>query len=85
MSGPVGLAAFFFADGDAEAFGLAEDLAEAVDDALVEDFAGALADQEELRLVGERALSYVSDHHDWDRIGEMTAASYRAALKGRRG
>ncbi len=62
---------YVFPDGDAEA--------------LSGRIAGALADPEELRLVGERALSYVSEHHDWDRPGEMTAASYRTALKGRRG
>lgn len=60
-----------FPDGDSEA--------------LSEKIAVALDEPEELRLVGERALSYVSEHHDWDRIGEMTAASYRAALKGRHG
>lgn len=59
---------YTFADGDPEA--------------LANRLAGALSDPEELRRVGQRALSYVKERHDWADVGRMTAACYRAALEG---
>lgn len=43
-----------------------------------------LGDSDGLSRVGERALRYVEEHHDWERIGALTAACYRSALKGSR-
>jgi D-inositol-3-phosphate glycosyltransferase len=63
-----GVNGYVFHSGDAEA--LAGKLTE------------SLADTKELRLVGETALRYVREHHDWTKIGRTTAACYRSALKG---
>ena len=52
-------------------------------EALTDRLARALADPEGLRVVGERALSHMREHHDWDEIGRMTAQCYRAALENR--
>ena len=40
----------------------------------------ALSDVEELRRTGQRGLAYVRENHDWEKIGRITAASYRSAL-----
>lgn len=61
---------YVFPDGNAEA--LAEKLGEVI------------SDPEKLRLVGERALSYVRENNDWGRIGAMTADCYRVALRGQK-
>jgi len=49
--------------------------------ALADTLAEALSNPEGLRLAGERALSHMQEHHDWNEIGRMTAACYRAALE----
>lgn len=50
-------------------------------DALADRLLEAVSSPEELRLVGERALSYVQEHHDWDKVGQATANCYRTLLK----
>ena len=40
----------------------------------------ALRDQAGRRLLSERALDYIREHHDWDQIGQSTAALYREVL-----
>lgn len=40
----------------------------------------ALNNEEERRLYSERALEYILDHHDWDRIGQHTASLYRDVI-----
>ncbi len=53
--------------------------AEALADKLIE----VMADPEGSCQVGARAFSHMQEHHDWNAIGEMTAACYRSVLKGR--
>ncbi|MGH3090506.1 MAG: glycosyltransferase, partial [Rubrobacteraceae bacterium] len=50
--------------------------------ALAARLAAALSEPEELRLVGERALTHVRERNDWTRIGRMTADFYRSVVKG---
>lgn len=50
-------------------------------DALAERLLEATSNPEGLRSVGERALSYMREHHDWDTVGQATAACYCALLK----
>jgi D-inositol-3-phosphate glycosyltransferase len=47
-------------------------------EALADRLAEVLSNPEGLRLVGEKALSHMQEHHDWNEIGRMTAACYRA-------
>jgi len=41
-----------------------------------------MSDPQEARRLGERALSYVREHHDWDEVGRATADCYRSVLEG---
>ena len=50
-------------------------------EALADRLSEALSNPGGLRRVGERALSHMQEHHDWNEIGRMTAASYRAVLE----
>ncbi|QIN83158.1 glycosyltransferase [Rubrobacter tropicus] len=63
-----GVTGYLFAAGNAQA--------------LAARLAGVLGEDGELRRTAQRALRYVEEHHDWERIGAMTAACYRSALKG---
>lgn len=47
---------------------------------LADKLVEALSDVEGLRRTGQRGLAYVRENHDWERIGRMTAASYRSVL-----
>jgi D-inositol-3-phosphate glycosyltransferase len=51
--------------------------AEALADKLIE----ATSNPEKSRRVGTRALSHMQEHHDWNTIGQMTAAAYRSVMK----
>ncbi len=50
--------------------------------ALAAKLSDTLSNPDELRLVGERALSQVRERNDWIRIGHMTADFYRSVSKG---
>jgi D-inositol-3-phosphate glycosyltransferase len=63
-----GVTGYLFASGDAQA--------------LADRLARVLGAEEDLRRTAERALQYVEEHHDWGRIGALTAACYRSALGG---
>jgi len=63
-----GVNGYVFPSGDAEALA----------DKLIE----AMSNPKEAQRLGERALSYVRKHHDWDEVGRMTAACYRSVLEG---
>jgi glycosyltransferase involved in cell wall biosynthesis len=62
-----GINGYVFKAGDAEA--------------LANKLTAALSAPEESRLIGRRAWLYVQEHHDWRRIGQMTAECYRSALR----
>jgi D-inositol-3-phosphate glycosyltransferase len=62
-----GVNGYVFSSGDAEALA----------DKLIE----VMSDPEEARRFGERALSYVREHHDWDEVGRATAACYQSVLE----
>jgi D-inositol-3-phosphate glycosyltransferase len=50
-------------------------------EALADRLAEVLSNPEGLRLVGEKALAHMQEHRDWNEIGRMTAACYRALLE----
>lgn len=52
-------------------------------EALADKLVNVLSNPQRLRQVGVRALSHMQQHHDWDTIGQMTAACYQSVLKGR--
>lgn len=52
-------------------------------EALANKLSEALSNPEELSCVGERARSYVREHHDWSEVGRMTEVCYRAALESK--
>jgi D-inositol-3-phosphate glycosyltransferase len=54
--------------------------AEGSKDDLARVLVRALQDEAGRRLLSERALDYIREHHDWDRIGQSTAAVYRDVL-----
>lgn len=50
-------------------------------DALAERLLEAFSSPEELHVTGERALSHMRAHYDWDTVGQATADCYRTLLK----
>jgi glycosyltransferase involved in cell wall biosynthesis len=50
-------------------------------EALANKLTDALSAPEESRQTGRRAWLYVQEHHDWRKIGQMTAECYRSALR----
>jgi glycosyltransferase involved in cell wall biosynthesis len=52
-------------------------------EALADKLVNVLSNPQRLRQVGVKALSHMQQHHDWDTIGQMTAACYQSVLKGR--
>lgn len=54
--------------------------AEGSKDDLARVLVRALQDKAGRRLLSERALDYIREHHDWDRIGKSTAGVYKDVL-----